>query len=949
MQTDYGMRYVSTHFGDSINGKMLCFHIINLAIELPTPTPMNRFAALLFLVGIAVSCSPKKENWPVVSLPPGADTSNAIWKGIDLEPKPPVLPLPVEDEQKKFLIPAGYKLEPVLTEPEIQQPAAITFDGNGRMYVLELRSYMLTADSKGTLEPVSGISRWEDKNNDGVYESGGMFVDSLVFPRFVLPVGPNSVLTMESNADIVYKYTDTDKDGKADKKEFFTDNFGRPGNVEHQQAFLYWGMDNWLYSTVNPFRVRETPNGVIRESTGSNHAQWGITHDDDGKLWFQGGSNGVPSYFQFPIHYGDYVVEKNFAEGFEIPWGAPIGIADMQGGMQAVRLPDGTLNRVTGASGNDIFRGHRLPDELQGQYFYGEPVARIVRRIKADMQGGLTTLHNYYQEEQSEFIRSTDPLFRPVDMATAPDGTMYIVDMYHGIIQEGEWTPVGSYLRTKIEQYQLDKVVNLGRIWRLTHESVKRDKTQPRMYDESTADLLRHLEHPNGWWRDMAQQVLVQRNDRSVASALAQMARNAKDIRTRFHALWVLEGIGSLDAVLVKELLKDPDPRMRMQALWVSESLYKAGDKSFAPIYLEMMQDQDLHVKMRAMMTGRLLKVPGTSNVVKRVMANDTTAGIQLVGKQVLEPPRVNSFFGRTDPNFSKEEAALVAKGADIYSSLCSTCHGPLGTGTPYGEGKLMAPSLVGSARVQSHPDYVIKVLLHGLTGDIEGETYAGGVMAPMGKNSDEWIAAVASFVRTNFENESSLVTTDDVRRVRRETSEQRQPYTFQSAWASIPHVVPFDQSWKVTASHTGEVRKGSTASPKGAFTFEGWTTGVTQKKEMWFQAELPRTIKLAEIQFRSPAIRRGWREGSPPPIPTYPRGYHLDISADGKTWERISADAAGTSDYTVIKIPAHSARYFRFTLTKSEEIIHGERRGLPFDYEVTWNMREMKVFEVQQ
>jgi mono/diheme cytochrome c family protein len=911
-------------------------------------TTMNRFAALLFSCWIVVSCSPKKESWPVVTLPPGADTTSAIWKGIDLEPKPPVLPLPVEDEQETFLIPPGYKLEAVLTEPKIQQPAAITFDGNGRMYVLELRSYMLTADSKGTLEPVSGISRWEDKNNDGVYESGGMFVDSLVFPRFVLPVGPNSILTMESNADIVYKYTDTNQDGKADKKEFFTDNFGRPGNVEHQQAFLYWGMDNWLYSTVNPFRVRETPNGVVRESTGSNHAQWGITHDDDGKLWFQGGSNGVPSYFQFPIHYGDYVVEKNFADGFEVPWGAPIGIADMQGGMQAVRTPDGTLNRVTGASGNDIFRGHRLPLELQGQYFYGEPVARIVRRIKADVRGGLTTLHNYYQEQQSEFIRSTDPLFRPVDMATAPDGTMYIVDMYHGIIQEGEWTPVGSYLRTKIEQYQLDKVINLGRIWRLTHESTPRDKTQPKMYEESTHELLRHLEHPNGWWRDMAQQVLVQRHDRSVASVLVQMARDAKDIRTRFHALWVLEGIGSLDAGLVKELLKHPDPRMRIQAMWVSESLFKAGDKSFAPIYLELMQDQDVQVKMRAMMTGRLLKIPGTNGVVKKALAKDTTAGVQLVGKQVLEPPVVNSFFGRGYQNLSDQEAALVKKGADIYNSLCSTCHGPLGTGTPYGEGKLMAPSLVGSARVQSHPDYVTKVLLHGLTGDIKGETYAGGLMAPMGKNPDEWIAAIASFIRSNFENESSLVTPGEVGRVRKETLAQKQPYTFESVWASVPQVVPFDDSWNATASHTGEVRKGSTASPKGAFTFEGWTTGVTQKEGMWFQAGLPRMINLAEIQFRSPPISRGWREGSPPPIPTYPRRFHVDVSTDGKTWERVATDAEGKGGDTVIKIPVHPARYIRFTLTKSEEIVHGEKRGLPFDYEVTWQIREMKLFEMR-
>jgi mono/diheme cytochrome c family protein/glucose/arabinose dehydrogenase len=925
---------------------MLYLNIINF-----TPRyhqSMIRLSTVLFLSGIIVSCTTKKETWPIVALPEGADTTSAIWKGIDLEPKPPVKPLPVKDEQEKFLVPEGYKLEPVLTEPEIQQPAAITFDGNGRMYVLELRSYMLTADSKGTLEPVSGISRWADKDNDGVYESGGMFVDSLVFPRFVLPLGPNSILTMESNADVVYKYTDTNDDGKADKKEFFTDNFGRPGNVEHQQAFLYWGMDNWLYSTVNPFRVRETANGVVRESTGSNHAQWGITHDDDGKLWFQGGSNGVPSYFQFPIHYGDYVVEKNFAEGFEVPWGAPIGIGDMQGGMQVVRMPEGTLNRVTGASGNDIFRGHRLPDELQGQYFYGEPVARIVRRIRADEKDGLTTLHNYYQEERSEFIRSTDPLFRPVDMATAPDGTMYIVDMYHGIIQEGEWTPVGSYLRVKIEQYQLDKVINLGRIWRLTHESADRDKTQPRMYEESSRDLLKHLAHPNGWWRDMAQQVLVQRQDQSVASELTQMARNANDIRTRFHALWVLEGIGSLNAELVKELLKDPNPRIRLQALWVSESLFKAGDKSFAPIYLALMNDPDTHVKMRAMMTGRLLKIPGTSDVVKRVLTRDTTAGVQLVGKQVLEPPVVNSFFGRSYPNFSQEEKVLLEKGADIYASLCATCHGPSGAGTPYGGGKLMAPSLVGSARVQSHPDYVVKVLLHGLTGDIQGATYAGGVMAPMGRNSDEWIAGVASFIRTNFENESSLITPEDVKRVRDETSNQKQPYTFEAVWASIPHVVPFNEKFIVSASHTGEVRKGSTASPKGAFTFEGWTTGVTQKEGMWFQVELPKAIKLSEIQFRSPPISRGWRTGSPPPIPTYPRGYHVDISSDGKTWNRMVANAQGERDYTIIRFSAQDTKYVRLTLTKSEEIVHGERRGRPFDYEVTWNMRELKLFEIK-
>lgn len=908
--------------------------------------PVAKTCVFVALLLTACSKEKGKESWPVVTLPEGADTTNAYWKGVDLEPKPPVLPLPVDEEEAKFLLQPGYKMQPVLTEPQIQQPGAITFDGNGRMYVLELRTYMLTADSEGTLNPVSGISRWEDVDNDGEYEKGTMFVDSLVFPRFVLPVGPNSILTMESNADNVYKYTDTDNDGRADKKEFFTDNFGRAGNVEHQQAFLYWGMDNWLYSTVNPFRVRETKDGVIRESTGSNHAQWGISHDDDGKLWFQGGSNGVPSYFQFPIHYGDYVVKDiNFEEGFDVPWGAPVFVADMQGGMGAVRMPEGTLNRVTGASGNDVFRGNRLPENLRGQYFYGEPVARIVRQVDAQVNEGLTTLRNVYQNEKSEFIRSTDPLFRPVDMATAPDGTMYIVDMYHGIIQEGEWTPVGSYLRLKIEQYQLDKVVGLGRIWRLTHKDFKRDKTNPRMYEESAAELIKHLEHPNGWWRDMAQQVLVQRKDVSVAPALVDMVRTSNNLLARFHALWVLEGIGKLESSLVKDMMKDPNPRMRIQALWVSETLYKAGDKSFEKNYSEMMNDSDTQVKMRAMMTGRLLKIPGTNEAVKKIMASDKSKGVQLVGEQVLNPIEVTAFFGRTNPNFSEEEKAMVAKGADIYSSLCSTCHGPLGTGIPFGEGQLMAPSMVSSPRVQAHSDYVVKTLLHGLTGDIQGTHYAGVMMAPMGQNSDEWIAAVSSFIRANFENESSLVMPEDVAKVRKETANQKTPYTFDALWTSVPKIIEPSPAWKVTASHTGEVRKGSTVSPNAAFTFEGWTTGVTQKQGMWFQVEFSKEVTITELQFKSPPISRGWWKDAPPPIQTAPRGYNIEVSSDGKSWTNVISNGEGTGSNSVISFPPSKAKFLRITLTKSEEIIHGERRGKPFDFEVMWNMREMKVY----
>ena len=188
----------------------------------------------------AISSIAKLDTLIKVTLPEGIDPNDEVWKGIDISPKNPVKSLSPEEEAKMLLLPPGYKLTPILTEPAIENPAEITFDGNGAMYVLELRSYMIDADSKNELDPINRISRWEDKNNDGVYESGTIFVDNLIFPRFVLPYGKNCILTMESDADNVYKYTDTNGDGKADKKELFSTKYGRSGNVEHQQAFLYY-------------------------------------------------------------------------------------------------------------------------------------------------------------------------------------------------------------------------------------------------------------------------------------------------------------------------------------------------------------------------------------------------------------------------------------------------------------------------------------------------------------------------------------------------------------------------------------------------------------------------------------------------------------------------------------------------------------------------------------
>ena len=189
-----------------------------------------------------------------------------------------------------------------------------------------------------------------------------MFVDKLVFPRFATPLGGDTILTMETNADEVWKYTDTNADGVADRKELFTTNFGRASTMESQPSSLFWAMDNWLYSTVNAFRLRWTPTGLLKETTGPNGAQWGVTQDNQGKLHFQHGASGLPGYFQFPVHYGAFAWPEQLEPNLNIVWGAPILIGDIQAGVPGTRIPDGSLinGRPRPATRSSAVTGCRL-------------------------------------------------------------------------------------------------------------------------------------------------------------------------------------------------------------------------------------------------------------------------------------------------------------------------------------------------------------------------------------------------------------------------------------------------------------------------------------------------------------------------------------------------------------------------------------------------------------
>ena len=917
----------------------------------------------------------------VFALRAPARPSQTDQPGADFLKRPPVTRLTPEVQQQLFVLPEGYTAELVLADPDIEDPVGVTFDGNGRMYVLEMRSYMRDVEGSNSREPISRISRWEDTNGDGTYDRHTVFADKLVLPRIAFPLEDGVVLVLETDNRDLFKFTDTNGDGVADKKEVFYSGYGRVTNMEWQPGGMVWALDNWLYTTYNPFRLRIAPDGrVLREETDVNGGQWGVAQDNHGKLWFvDGGTERGPVNFQAPILYGAFNVADQFEPGFEVPWPAPGGIADMQGGMARVRLPDGTLNHFTSAAGPEIFRGHRLPADMLGDLLFTEPVGRMVRRAKVVVADGLTQLRNAYPK--SEFIRSTDPLFRPVNVSNAPDGTIYISDMYTGIIQDAQFIPPDSYLRRKIEQYGLDKQHNWGRIWRIRHSSVEPDRALPRMYNEPPVQLVSYLNHPSGWWRDTAQKLLVLRQDKSIVPNLKAMARTAPTQLGRIHALWTLEGLGALDPVLLRSLMRDADAQIRIQAIRASESLYKAtpGHRSLAADYRALTKDPDPTVVLQALLTINLHRLPQYEELIRQTMEVSQWRGVKEIGGQLLQPASALGQPASNDPgmgylNLIPEERATLLRGESTYKELCFSCHGADGKGTPLAgapAGTLMAPPLAASSPVVGHRDYVIKVLLHGLAGPIDGKEYSGGVMAPMGGNTDEWIADIANYIRNAFGNSARpFVTPEQVAEVRRSTS-RRTPWTYPELLATIPQPLTNVSSWKLTASHNTESASNAAGVTPGA----RWDTGGPQRPGMWLQIELPEPVMLGEIHVdaeatgranpglggfgglgattasqptAAPAAPRVGRPGSggaagsreaggraPGSVRssgsrgargagrssgTGPAAYRVELSMDGKQWSAPIAQGRGETPTTVIPFHAARAKFLRITQTDSAD-----------------------------
>jgi len=796
-------------------------------------------------------------------------------------------------------------MEIVAAEPLIEEPVTFAFDGNGRIYVAEMLTYMQDADSTGTFNSVSRIKRLEDEDGDGVFETFTVFADKLLLPRMISTLDDGRILVRETNTLDLLLLTDTDGDGVADERETIYQGGDRGGNLEHQPSGLIYGLDNWLYVTYTDKRYKFVGGEIISGNLKSSGGQWGLAQDKAGRIYFSRAGQENPVYgFQAPVVYNPAIyvpiaVDGEQAPGFREVF--PISTTpDVQGGLPRVR-DDGSLNHFTGGGGQSIYLGG-LYDDMEGDYIIPEPVGNLIRRSKVLRSDGHTVISNPYQSERKEFVVSSDPNFRPLWTDTAPDGSLLVLDMYRGIIQEGNWTREGSYLRGVIDKYGFDKNIGRGRLYRIKKDGVPL-YSPPKMFEQSPTALIDHLRHKNRWWRLEAQKLIVLSGDQSVIPALQEIARGDSNPDARVHALWTLEGLGNLDKNLLTGLFRSESTNVRNAAIRISEQLVTAGDEDIVGQWLQLATDEDIEVVQQVLLSAWYVRSDNRRLFLQTVQQTyPDKKGVIAIG-EAIKRGETEDEKRRLLATGNADFAAAMIAGDIAYKSLCSSCHGDDGTGTP-SAGGLMAPSLHSNPRVTGNTTLLTNIVLNGMQGPIDGVNYVGGMMPSIASNGDEYVANVLTYIRNEFANSASMVRAADIAKIKSLYPDRETMWTQDSAEQQFSQQLSDKSQWKVTMNF----KQHRTMTSK--YLLDG--LDQNNDEDHYFRSRSNRTngnaitIELPEAAAITEVILGSWEGYSS-------RNYFIEFSLDGKQWQ-VVADNKFDPNYEKAQTFGRKARFIRIT-----------------------------------
>ena len=542
---------------------------------------------------------------------------------------PRIAPKSPEDSLQAMKLKAGFHAELVATEPLIRSPMGMDFDEYGRAFVVELPEYNQYGSQKS--HGKGAIKLLEDTDGDGRYDKATAFIEDLNYPTAVACW--DGGILVGAAPDIFY-FKDTNGDGKADVTRKLFTGFGQDKSGEGMLNSFRWRFDNQFHiptgldgGDIVPVKdpaAKDTapvqaisargqhlllePRGMTITAT-SGGGQHGMSLDDWNQRWFVCGNSEPMNvvmydgrylarnpYLQAPAAAVNIAQDGKFTKLMRLsgvePWRILRTRLRSKGiipGSDEGGSPSGFF---TGATGVTAYRGDAWPAEYRGQVFVGEVANNLVYRARLEPKG--VGLVSHRADPDAEFLASSDNWFRPVQFANAPDGTLYVLDMYRELI-EGAAFVAPQILKHMDPSAGADK----GRIYRIAPDGFK-FQAAPRLGDLATVELVKLFEHANVWHRDTASRLIYQRQDRAAVAPLKDLVQNSKSPLAQIMALYSLRGLNALEPALLLTL-KPAESKAREEILKLAE-MY-AGDADVREAVIAMADDADLRVRYQTAFT----------------------------------------------------------------------------------------------------------------------------------------------------------------------------------------------------------------------------------------------------------------------------------------------------------------------------------------------------------
>ena len=683
----------------------------------------------------------------------------------------------------EFILEEGFRIELVAAEPLLDSPMDMAWDDQGRIWVAEMPGYMRDLEGSDEYRPDGRIVILEDTDGNGQMDQRTIFLDSLVLPRSLALVY-GGLLYVET-PNLYWVSIEGDKPGR---RELVDSSYVRGGNIEHQPNGLLYNLDHWIYSAKSQHRYQRKDGQWIKEATAFR-GQWGITNDDQGRLYYNDNSNTL-----FGDHVPPNVLHRNPYQRVQTAYQQNIcpdrrvypvqPTAVNRGYQEGVLDPDTEkLQHFTSACGPLIYRGSQFPEEYYGNAFVCGPEVNLIKRVELRQENGKVLGTQAY--EGREFLISGDETFRPINLYNGPDGAMYVLDLRKGVIQHRAY--MTRYLRDKIVDKGLQEVTGLGRIYRISHTAKPAQAAELPGDDVSAwVDL---LDHPDAWVRERAMRWVVDHG-----------ARHGSDLPVSEQlTLPTLSGLGQLHPDQLVQSGRNGDSEILARALFFAERLEAKQITSLLPSPEEL--GDGLLRPAAAYAAGVLMRKSGnmpdgwlTVLVGAPLLQEAFISGLDGAEINLLPLlPEGSPFAQKLENTLANRELDMVQapqvqdapvvdsrdRAARLYALHCGSCHGPDGKGFPG-----MAPPLYQSEYIAGDPNIMTLISLQGMKGPISvrGQTYEFAAPMPGYKDNpqltDKDLADVLSFIRNGFGTDPSTVSVDLVKAMREQVKDRAEPFT---------------------------------------------------------------------------------------------------------------------------------------------------------------------------